>query len=101
MQIVSEEPHKNYISVFAAIPRFLNALWELVRSFILPYRKGADYKEPWLLILLRWYGLILPGLSAHTPQDYVNLTRLGPDTIYHRLQDPKFGGVSNSDATKE
>jgi hypothetical protein len=26
---------------------------------------------------------------------------LGPDTIYHRLQDPKFGSVSNSDATKD
>lgn len=100
-KIVSEEPHKNYISVFAAIPRFLNAIWELVRSFILPYRKGADYKEPWLLVLLRWYGLILPGLSAHTPQDYVNLTRLGPDTVYHRLRDAKCGSVSNSDATED
>ncbi|KAJ6412997.1 hypothetical protein OIU84_005920 [Salix udensis] len=100
-KIVSEEPHKNYISVFAAIPRFLNALWELARSFILPCRKGLDYKESWLLILVRWYGLILPGLSAHTPQDYVNITRLGPETIFRHLQDPESGSVSDSDETKD
>ncbi|CAK7337682.1 unnamed protein product [Dovyalis caffra] len=76
-KIVSEEPHKNYISVCAAIPRFLNAVWEL----------------------MVWTPL--PGLAAHNPQDYVNVTRLGPDTIYHCLHYPKLRSVSNSDATED
>lgn len=101
MQIVPEEPHKNYISAIAGIPRFLNAIWELVRSFSLPYTKGPEYKESWFLKLVRWYGLILPGFAAHNPQDYVNITRLGPDSIYIRLQDPRFRSVSNLSATKD
>ncbi|XP_021692495.2 triacylglycerol lipase OBL1 isoform X2 [Hevea brasiliensis] len=85
-QILVEEPHKNYLSSFAPIPRFLNAVWELLRSFILPYVKGPDYSEGWLLKIIRWYGLVLPGISAHNPQDYVNLTRLGSDSLYLQLQ---------------
>ncbi|KAL6296242.1 hypothetical protein ACE6H2_004384 [Prunus campanulata] len=58
---------------------FINRLkvWELIRSFILPLRRGSEYKEAWFMRALRVVGLILPGLVAHAPQDYVNLTRLG------------------------
>lgn len=86
VQILEEQPHKNYISMFALIPRFLNADWELVRGFILPLIKGSEYKESWLLVLLRLWGLAVPGLSAHNPQDYVNATRLCSHRLYHQLQ---------------
>ncbi|XP_057973892.1 triacylglycerol lipase OBL1-like [Malania oleifera] len=82
-KIVGEEPDKNYFSMWWAIPKSLNALWELSRSFIIPYMEGPDYKEGWFLRLFRVIGLFIPGLSAHSPQDYVNSTRLGylPSTL--------------------
>ncbi|OMP02005.1 Lipase, class 3 [Corchorus olitorius] len=86
-KILEEEPNKNYISLIAWIPRSLNAIWELARGFILPLMKGPDYKESWLLVLLRILGLAFPGLSAHNPQEYVNVTRLCSPRIYHQLED--------------
>lgn len=87
VQVRREQPHKNYISLFLWIPRFLNAVWELVRGFILPLMKGQEYKEGWLLILLRFWGLVFPGLAAHNPQDYVNATRLSSHRMYQQLRD--------------
>lgn len=55
----------------------LNAVFELIRSLILPWTKGSDYKQSWSQMIFRMVGLIIPGLSAHGPVDYVNLTRLG------------------------
>ncbi|KAF6143989.1 hypothetical protein GIB67_017597 [Kingdonia uniflora] len=80
-KILSEEPNKNYFSLIGLIPKILNAIWELIRSFIISYTKGPDYEEGWLLRLLRVVGLIFPGLSAHTPQDYVNATRLASPSL--------------------
>ncbi|XP_038724079.1 triacylglycerol lipase OBL1-like [Tripterygium wilfordii] len=91
-KIVEEEPHKNYVSLLATIPRMINALWELIRSFIIRYRKGPEYAEGWLLILVRLVGVALPGLSAHNPQDYVNLTRLGSPEIYTQLKENRDSG---------
>ncbi|ONI33581.1 hypothetical protein PRUPE_1G434100 [Prunus persica] len=76
-KVLEEEPNKNYFNPLWVIPKSLNAVWELIRSFILPLRRGSEYKEAWFMRALRVVGLILPGLVAHAPQDYVNLTRLG------------------------
>ncbi|MED6157766.1 hypothetical protein PIB30_026435, partial [Stylosanthes scabra] len=75
--VLEEEPNKNYFSVFWAIPKILNAVWELVRGFFLPLVKGREYKDTWLMTLARLFGLMIPGLSAHLPPDYINVTRLG------------------------
>ncbi|XP_059637969.1 triacylglycerol lipase OBL1-like [Cornus florida] len=75
-KVVSEEPNKNYFSLLWVIPKILNSVWELIRSFIIPYIKGPDYKEGWFLRFVRVMGLAIPGLPAHGPEDYVNATRL-------------------------
>ncbi|XP_068638486.1 triacylglycerol lipase OBL1-like [Aristolochia californica] len=80
-QIVTEEPNKNYFSPWSMLPRHMNAVWELLRSFIIGYRWGIDYREGWFLRFLRVFGFIFPGLLDHNPQDYVNLTRLGTALI--------------------
>ncbi|CAL5383727.1 unnamed protein product [Camellia sinensis] len=75
--IVKEEPNKNYFPWKWLVPKFFNSYWELIRGFTIHYRRGKEYKEGWFLILLRLLGLVFPGLSAHSPQDYVNVTQLG------------------------
>ncbi|KAL1824307.1 hypothetical protein DCAR_0312363 [Daucus carota subsp. sativus] len=75
-QIVAEEPNKNYFSLLDAIPQMANAVWELARSFVIPYTRGADYKEGALLRVIRLLGVLVPGISAHLPQNYVNASRL-------------------------
>jgi len=95
VQVRQEEPNKNYFSLLWAIPKFVNAVWELLRSFIIPYTKGPDYKESWLMKMVRVVGLIIPGLAAHSPQDYVNATRLGSFAL--DLQDPIHQRASKLD----
>lgn len=77
MQVVEEEPNKNYFSLLWFFPMVLIAAYEVIRGFILPWRKGREYREDWFQTMFRMVGLVIPGLSAHTTIDYVNLTRLG------------------------
>ncbi|KAL0014906.1 hypothetical protein SO802_001975 [Lithocarpus litseifolius] len=76
-KILKDEPNKNYVSATWAIFKFMNAVWELIRSFIIPYTRGQEYKENWLMKMIRIFGLVFPGLAEHSPLDYVNVTRLG------------------------
>ncbi|CAI9115781.1 OLC1v1016774C1 [Oldenlandia corymbosa var. corymbosa] len=76
-QVLEEEPNKNYFSVLYVLPKVLNSVFELTRSFILPLARGKEYREGLPEIMFRMVGLVIPGLSNHGPQDYVNLTRLG------------------------
>ncbi|XP_059623897.1 triacylglycerol lipase OBL1-like [Cornus florida] len=86
-KVVEEEPNKNYFSPLAVLPKIINAFWELIRSFIIPYTKGPDYKEGGTLRVLRLIGLAIAGIPAHLNQDYVNCTRLGPPDLYQPVQD--------------
>ncbi|XAR49818.1 Triacylglycerol lipase [Bertholletia excelsa] len=78
-QKVNEEPNRNYFGIWYLIPEHLNAVWELLRSFMMGYMYGVEYKEGWLAVLLRVVGLAVPGISAHSPINYVNSIRLGRD----------------------
>ncbi|XWS41905.1 hypothetical protein CRYUN_Cryun17cG0122300 [Craigia yunnanensis] len=79
-EIVDDVPYKNYFSIWAFFPMLKNAIFELIRSFTIAKKYGPDYKEGWVLFCVRVFGLVLPGIPAHCPQDYVNSTRLGsPD----------------------
>ncbi|KAB1220228.1 hypothetical protein CJ030_MR3G017052 [Morella rubra] len=73
-QAYSEEPNKNYFSVFWVIPKYITANVELIRSFVIPYIRGPDYKETLLMKIFRASGLVIPGLPAHSTQDYVSHT---------------------------
>ncbi|KAK9131567.1 hypothetical protein Sjap_012054 [Stephania japonica] len=74
---VEEEPNRNYFGFRYLIPEYVNAGWELVRGLSMRYMYGEDYKEAWCSIFLRLMGLAIPGVSAHSPTDYVNSVRLG------------------------
>lgn len=77
VQKVDEEPNRNYFGLWYVIPEYANAVWELVRSLMMGCAYGPDYKESWESFVLRMVGLAIPGLSAHSPVDYVNSIRLG------------------------
>ncbi|KAK9099647.1 hypothetical protein Syun_026692 [Stephania yunnanensis] len=74
---VDEEPNRNYFGLRYLIPEYMNAWWELLRAFAITYMYGEDYKETWCSIFLRLIGLAFPGVSAHSPTDYLNSVRLG------------------------
>ncbi|KAD4888157.1 hypothetical protein R6Q59_034750 [Mikania micrantha] len=81
-QVLAEEPNKNYFSILAIIPMFANAIWELFRSFIMYYQNGPEYCETYTCRGWRVIGLLIAGLPAHGPPDYVNLTRLGSPELF-------------------
>ncbi|KAK9066137.1 hypothetical protein SSX86_013458 [Deinandra increscens subsp. villosa] len=76
-QKVDEEPNRNYFGLWYLIPEYVNAVWELVRGMTMGMRYGREYKESWEGIMMRIIGLAIPGLSAHSPPNYVNSVRLG------------------------
>ncbi|TKY55707.1 feruloyl esterase A [Spatholobus suberectus] len=77
LEVLEEQPNKNYFSPWCVIPMILNAILELIRSFIIVYQSGPYYREGWFLFAFRTIGLIIPGVPAHGPQDYINSTLLG------------------------
>ncbi|KAK7338188.1 hypothetical protein VNO77_18790 [Canavalia gladiata] len=77
---VEEEPNKNFFGIRFILSKHLNAVWELIRGLTIGWVEGADYKEGWFRMLFRVIGLVLPGISAHCPTDYVNSIRLGKES---------------------
>ncbi|CAM6026591.1 unnamed protein product [Sphagnum balticum] len=69
-------PKEPQITFFGAR---ITAVCEFIQcKFILPCRHGPEYKESAVSILARLAGIIVPGVVAHSPRNYVNAVRLGP-----------------------
>ncbi|XP_019097280.1 PREDICTED: uncharacterized protein LOC104771434 isoform X2 [Camelina sativa] len=82
-KVEEEEPNKNYFNILWAIPKIMNAMWELIRSLIIPYWKGGEFREGWFLRCFRVVALLIPGLPAHFPNEYINVTLLGDLPLLH------------------
>lgn len=82
-QVVEEEPFKNYFSIGALVTKRVDALWEIVRGFLLPRIYGPEYTEGWVLKGCRLFGLLIPGFPAHAPQEYINSIRLGEAHLFY------------------
>lgn len=80
-KMVKEVPNRNF-SMLYYIPSMITATWELLYSLIMPYTKGKDFSEGWFALCFRFMGILLPGMSAHSPLNYVNAIRLGP-ALFH------------------
>ncbi|XP_019182472.1 PREDICTED: uncharacterized protein LOC109177545 isoform X2 [Ipomoea nil] len=82
-QVVEEEPLKNYFSLRAFVTKRVDALWEIVRGFLLPRIYGPEYKEGWVLTGCRLFGLLIPGFPAHGPEEYINSIHLGEADLFY------------------
>lgn len=98
-KIVAEVPNKNYLSILWLIPKIINSIWELIRSFIIGCVWGSDYKETGLMQLLRVACILFAGLPAHCPADYVNSTRLASTDLYSTASSTE-GKTENKWATE-
>ena len=78
VQFLEAEPDPNYFFEILSIPRkYLTSWWELLRSLVIPLFKGPNYFEGFNTLMVRLFGLLLPGASAHLTQNYINSTRYG------------------------
>ncbi|KAJ9179491.1 hypothetical protein P3X46_011273 [Hevea brasiliensis] len=81
-RFMDDEPNRNFFGLKHVIPMRLNALWEIFRSFVISHTHGPEYHESWFCTFFRLMGLVLPGVSAHSPIDYVNSVRLGRERTF-------------------
>uniref|UniRef100_A0A0A9BK96 Fungal lipase-type domain-containing protein n=1 Tax=Arundo donax TaxID=35708 RepID=A0A0A9BK96_ARUDO len=77
LKVLREIPGEATSSPLDFVRSRINSAWELGRSLHLGYRRGAYFREGWLLLLMRVLALALPGLPFHRVQDYVNAVVLG------------------------
>lgn len=87
MQVLEEEPNKNYFSLLYVLPKILNAVYEMIRGFILPHIKGEEFKEGWLMKLFRIMAFITPGLIDHFLLEYDNATRFQKQGLAYIFSD--------------
>jgi hypothetical protein len=74
-----EEPNPNFFGIGRLATMHLNALWEVFQGLILiTMEYGHDFSESVICLMCRMAGLLLPGVSSHSPCNYVNSVRLGP-----------------------
>ncbi|XP_057840118.1 triacylglycerol lipase OBL1-like [Cryptomeria japonica] len=86
---LKEEPNRNFSALYC-IPNSINAIWELIQSIIIGHTKGKDFREGWFGMVFRCVGIVLPGISAHSPVNYVNAIRLGPPSFHATVRNRVF-----------
>lgn len=84
---LQEEPNRNFFAVGRQLTMHVNALWEVVQGVVMmPREHGEGFRESRMSMLFRMVGLLLPGIAAHSPTNYVNSIRLGPLPLKERLK---------------
>ncbi|KAG7539439.1 Fungal lipase-like domain [Arabidopsis suecica] len=86
-KVLREQLDENFFSLRGIIKMVYIAILEFIRSFTIVTEKGSEFREGWLLKGGRAMGIIVPGVSNHTPQDYVNATRLTPPCVFQIHRD--------------
>ncbi|KAF8398835.1 hypothetical protein HHK36_014698 [Tetracentron sinense] len=81
VKVLEEEPNDNYLNLLYFPSMHFNALLDLIRALTIVITEGKDFKESRTSLLLRIFGLLLPGVASHSPRDYVNSARLGKIVI--------------------
>jgi hypothetical protein len=85
---LEEEPNPNYFSVGRMVTMHLNAAWEVFYAMILiTWQHGKEYSESAFSLMSRTMGLMVPGVSGHSPTNYVNAVRLGPFPLRERIKE--------------
>ncbi|GLJ18998.1 hypothetical protein SUGI_0339600 [Cryptomeria japonica] len=74
---LKEQPNRNFSALYCIPTMYLNAIWELIQGMMIGYTKGKHFREGWFGMVFRCIGIVLPGVSAHSPVNYVNAIRLG------------------------
>ncbi|EFJ32399.1 hypothetical protein SELMODRAFT_12604, partial [Selaginella moellendorffii] len=77
LQILPDEPFRNFFSPVYMVLSRLYALFELVQSFFMSYRYGGEFSETRLSTVARIAGLLVPGIAGHSLVNYINCVRLG------------------------
>ncbi|XP_024526453.1 uncharacterized protein LOC9655410 [Selaginella moellendorffii] len=80
-ETVQEEPTAKSLSTNQLLPDHAVATWELLQSLLLRYKFGEAYKETLASTMFRLVGLLFPGIAAHSPVNYINAIRLGPEVL--------------------
>ncbi|CAN6349752.1 unnamed protein product [Urochloa humidicola] len=75
-----DAPNPNYFDPRYLLSMYGNAWGDLFKGAFLWAKEGKDYREGAVSLLYRAAGLLVPGLSSHSPRDYVNAVRLGSMT---------------------
>ncbi|XP_059072260.1 triacylglycerol lipase OBL1-like [Cryptomeria japonica] len=83
-----EAPNRDLSLLFFILIR-ITTIWELLHCFILHYIKGESFKETTLSIISRIFGILVPGISAHSLVNYINSIRLGPPRLNPTLSNAK------------
>lgn len=89
-ELEQDVPNPNYIALQEVIPKYVDTVRELYRSLTTHYSHGQEYKESWFRTLFRFVGLLIPGLSAHCPTDYINPIRPGKQKRMNNVYDKKL-----------
>ncbi|CAN8251383.1 unnamed protein product [Cochlearia groenlandica] len=86
-KVIRDETDENYFSFWGITRMMYDAMMEFIRSFTIVNEKGSEFREGWLLKFGRVLGIIVPGISNHTPQDYLNATLLTSPFVFHTHRD--------------
>lgn len=81
---MEDVPNPNYLDLTFWPTMYANAWGDLIKGTQMGKTHGEEYKEGFVSIMFRAFGLIIPGVASHSPRDYVNAARLG-QTSYNKL----------------